>query len=370
MKSLDRVFDEIKHNKKLREEGKYIGLPVPFPRMKVKFPYITKGRYGIVTAGSKIGKTQLADFLFLYWPFIFQRELNTNLKFKIKYFSLEMSKEDKIKASISFLLFYYKGIVASPDKFSSQYDNYILEDSLLKELEDLQPIIDEFLENVEIIDNIRNGYGIYKYCVDYAEQNGIYTYKTIDWKEDNGEIVPKEVVDQYVPNNPDEVVIVITDHLSLIFPEKGQTLHEAMGHFSSNRCLKLRDRFKMLVINVQQQAQAQEGVENKKANMLLPSHNGLADNKLTGRDVDFMFGLFSPSRFNFKEHEGYDITKLRDNYREFITVLNRRGPSISTDLYFNGEMNYFKELPKPELMTSGEDIYKKLKDMNFNRKLT
>lgn len=367
MTILNNVLSEIKSNKKLREEGKYIGLPVPFPRMRTKFPYITKGRYGIVTAGSKIGKTQIADFLFLYWPFIFSRELNTNLKFKVKYFSLEMSKEDKVKACISFLLFYYKGVVASPDKFSSQYDDYILEDSLLKEIEDLQPIIDEFLENVEIIDNIRNGYGIYKHCEEYAESHGTYTYKTIDWKNDDGKIVPKEVVDSYIPDDPDEIVIVITDHLSLIVPENNKSLHESMGEFSSRHCLKMRDRFKMLVVNVQQQAQAQEGVENKKAGMLKPSHNGLADNKLTGRDVDFMFGLFSPARFNIKEHEGYDITKLRDNYREFITVLNRRGPSISTDLYFNGEMNYFKELLKPEFMN--ELNYNKIKNISFNRKL-
>jgi len=368
MTILKGILDEIKQNKKLREEGKYIGLPVPFPRMRAKFPYITKGRYGFVTAGSKIGKTQLADFLFLYWPFIFSRELNTNLKFKTFYFSLEMSKEDKIKSVMSFLLYYYKGIIASPDKFSSQYDDYVLEDSLLKEIENLQPIVEEFLQTVEIIDNIRNPYGIFKHCKEYAENNGEYTYKTIKWRNDKtGEFEDRKVIDKYIPNAPDEIIVVITDHISLLHPEKNQTLHDAMGDFSSNRCLEMRDKFKMLVINVQQQAQAQEGVENKKANMLLPSHNGLADNKLTGRDVDFMLGLFSPARFNFKEHEGYDITQLRDNYREFVTVLNRRGPSISTDLLFLGECNYFKELPRVEEMLP--DVYKKIKNKTFNRKL-
>jgi hypothetical protein len=53
---LKKVIEELKRNKQLREEGKYIGLPVPFPRMKEKFPYITRGRYIIVTANSKVGK--------------------------------------------------------------------------------------------------------------------------------------------------------------------------------------------------------------------------------------------------------------------------------------------------------------------------
>lgn len=252
---LKKVIEELKRNKQLREEGKYIGLPVPFPRMKEKFPYITKGRYIIVTANSKVGKTQITDFLFLYWPFIFQRELKTNLKFKIFYFSLEMSKDDKIKAAISFFLNYYKGIVANPDKISSQYDNYILDDGLLGEIEDISSLVEEFLDMVEFIDETRNPFGIYKHCQDWAEQNGTYTHKIIKWKnESTGLIEDRQVIDQYIPNDPDVFPIVITDHVSLLAPENGKTPHESLGEFSSIRCLKLRDRFKFLVVNVQQQA--------------------------------------------------------------------------------------------------------------------
>jgi hypothetical protein len=365
---LKKVIEELKRNKQLREEGKYIGLPVPFPRMKEKFPYITKGRYIIVTANSKVGKTQITDFLFLYWPFIFQRELKTNLKFKIFYFSLEMSKEDKIKSAISFFLSYYKGIVANPDKISSQYDNYILDNNLLSEIEDISPLVDEFLSMVEFIDETRNPFGIYKHCQDWAEQNGSYTYKTIKWKnETTGQLEDRQVIDQYIPNDPDVFPIVITDHVSLLAPENGKTPHESLGEFSAIRCLKLRDRFKFLVVNVQQQAQAQESVENAKLDMLRPSHNGLGDNKMTGRDCDLMFGLFSPFRFKRTEHEGYDIKQLQDNYREFLTILNRRGGAVATDLYFDGEVNYFKELPPSEKMTG--ELYKKLKEKTFNRTL-
>lgn len=367
-KILQNVLDEFKTNKKLREDGKYIGLPMPFPRMRKKFPYITKGRYIICTASSKIGKTQITDFLFLYWPFIFQRELKTNIKFRITYFSLEMSKADKVKAAISFLLYYYKGIAASPDKLSSQYDEYVLEDSLLKEIEDNSGLVEEFLSMVEVVDNIRNPYGIYKYCKDRAEREGKYTYKTIDWVDPKTkESKPREVIDEYIPDDPDLFNIVITDHISLLAPENGETLHQAMGKFSATMCLKLRDRFKYLMVNVQQQGQAQEGVENAKLGMLRPSHNGLGDNKLTGRDCDLMFGLFAPNRYNIKSHEGYDITQLRDNYREFLTILNRRGSAIGTDLYFDGEVNFFKELPTPENMNP--EIYKNLKQKKLNRKL-
>lgn len=371
MNILNNVLNELKENKALRESGKYIGLPLPFPRMRQQFPYITKGRYIITTANSKIGKTQITDFLFLYWVFIFQKEMKTNFKFKIFYFSLEMAKEDKIKAAISFFLYYYKGIKMGADKLASQYDSYILEDKMLHEIESIKPIMDEFLKMVEFIDEIRNPYGIYKYCEDYAEKNGKYTYKTMDWTDEKtGKTSKKEVIDTYVQDDPDEFRIVISDHGGLLIPEKEDNgdLRSAMGRFSSQMNIKLRNRFKYLIVMVQQQAQAQEGVENAKLNMLKPTQAGLGDNKTTGRDVDLMFGLFAPNRYGIKTHDGFDITQLRDNYREFITIFNRRGSSVSTDLYFDGEINYFKELPKANEMT--RKTYEDFKNGKFKTKLT
>ena len=62
-----------------------------------------------------------------------------------------------------------------------------------------------------------------------------------------------------------------------------------------------------------------------------------------------------------------DIKQLQDNYREFLTILNRRGGAVATDLYFDGEVNYFKELPSSDKMTG--ELYKKLKEKTFNRTL-
>lgn len=81
-----------------------------------------------------------------------------------------------------------------------------------------------------------------------------------------------------------------------------------------------------------------------------------------------MFGLFAPNRYNIKTHEGYDITQLRDNYREFLTIFNRRGSCVATDLYFDGDVNYFKELPALENMS--QEIYDKIKKHKINQILT
>lgn len=76
--------------------------------------------------------------------------------------------------------------------------------------------------------------------------------------------------------------------------------------------------------------------------------------------ADTIFGLFAPSRHKIPQYEGYDIRRLLDNHRELSVIMNRRGNSVITQLYFNGAINYFKELPKPEEMTN--EIYEKIKN--------
>ena len=350
----DNVFEQIKQNKRLREQGKDICIPFPFQRFSQEIPGIQKGRYIITTANSKVGKTQFTDFLFLYGPYRFVTENQTNIKIRVLYFTLEMSKEDKVKQALSHFLFMKKRIRIHPDKMDSILKHYILEDPIVQAIEEIKPYVKEFLSKVTFIDHTRNPYGIYKDVRDYAHHNGNYIDKegnilNTEWIEEGINEEAKKIF-QYVPNDPDEFVIVITDHVSLLTTEKGETLHEAIGKFSSNYCLRIRDRWKYIVVNVQQQAAAQEGVENAVANMIRPSANGLGDNKLTGRDCDMMLGLFSPFRFRRADWEGYNIRLLKDSYRELSVILNRRGSKVMTDLYFDGCCNFFKELPKVDDM--------------------
>ena len=60
-------------------------------------------------------------------------------------------------------------------------------------------------------------------------------------------------------------------------------------------------------------------------------------------------GLFSPFRHEIPDYLGYDITKFRDNIR-FLEILGGRegGGGTICPLYFDGAVNFFKELPLPE----------------------
>jgi len=360
-----KIKKKIKENKQVRLQGGYNSIPWKnLPGLSSVIPGIQKSRYYLVTANSKVGKTQLADYLFVYEPYEFITKYQPkNIKLKIFYFSLEMSKERKLLSILSYKIFKDKGIIVSPEDLFSTFEKRILDDKVETLLDEYDSYFKELEKTVTIIDNIRNPYGIYKYMRAYAEENGHYTKKNIKFINDNGTSETKEVNDTYIPNDPDEYVLVITDHISLLLPEKGQTLHEAMSKFSSDYCLHMRDKWFYTIVNIQQQAAAQEKQQYTNTGdsileKLKPSADGLGDNKLVGRDVDVMIGLFDPARYKIKSHEGYNIEKLGDHYRELLVLINRNGSGFCSDhLLFHGAVNYFKELPGK--MT--EDHYTEIK---------
>lgn len=353
MSIFQRVKNTIKTNKATAESGGFNAIPWSLPRLSKILPGIQRAKYVIVTANSKVGKTQLGDFLFLHQPYEFLlKHPNSNLKPRIFYFSLEMSKETKIMSVIAYKLFKEYNISKSPEELLSVFKGDIIDDKIMTLIEGYESFFEYFEKTVTFIDNIRNPFGIFKYMETYANENGVWTYKEIDWEEDDGSFTKRRVKDYYTPNDPTELVIVITDHVSLLHAEKGQTLHQAMSKFSSDYCLTLRDKYKYCVVNIQQQAAEQEKQQftirgDSVIDKLRPSADGLGDNKLTGRDCNLMVGLFAPYRYKILDYAGFDLKILQDNYRELSVILNRDGKSnAAVDLYFDGASNYFAELPK------------------------
>lgn len=361
-KIFKNAVKNLKTNQKIRRSGGIIGIPFSpnYNKLNSVVPGIQRSRYYIVTANSKVGKSQIADDLFVYSPLEYVIENSPeNIDLKIFYFSLEMSKEMKIATMMANKLYKDYGISISVEMLQSQFKEYVLEDHVLEKIEAMEEYFEKMENIVEFVDDIKNPYGIYKYVRDYLNKNGEFTKKTVKWEKPDGTFEEKEVRDEYVPNNKGQFVIVLVDHVSLLKPEKGQQgIRDAIGKWSSDHCLELRDKYKCAVVNVQQQAADSEKKQytfkgDSIVDKVKPTPDGLGENKTTQRDCDLMLGLFAPHRYGIDTYNGYQIlnseTALRDNYRELIIMLNRRGISnASIDLFFNGACNLFKELPKPD----------------------
>jgi hypothetical protein len=66
------IKKEIKRNKQIRLDGGYTCIPfLNLPKLGKIIPGIEQEKYYLVTANSKVGKTKLADALFLYNPYQF-----------------------------------------------------------------------------------------------------------------------------------------------------------------------------------------------------------------------------------------------------------------------------------------------------------
>jgi len=364
-----KVIEDIKNNRQRRLEGKLNCIPwKSFPRLSSKIPGIKQDQLVIVTANSKVAKTQLTDCLYVLEPYKFIKDNpNCGLKLKIFYFSLEISKKKKLMSFLVNKIYSETGNIIDIQNLNSEFENYILDEKTEKLIEYYSPYFEEFEKYVEIHDNIRNPFGIYKYMRGYAETHGHYEKKLITVINEAGLSERILVDDYYVPDDPDEIVIVITDSINLLLPEKGSKLHEAMSEYSSKYCLRMKNTWKYCVVNIQQQSAEQEKQQFNNfggsiVSKLRPSADGLGDNKLTGRDCSLMIGLFAPHRYEIKEHNGYDLTKLRDNYRELVVLLNRDGEGFfADDLLFNGAVNYFEEAPKTIHHTEYEKIIKRIR---------
>jgi len=355
MSLFDKVVSKVKENKQIRESGGVIAIPWSFNRLSQVLPGVRKGIYALISAGTKEGKTQIADYLYIYEPIEWLlKNKDKGIKYKVKYFSLELSKDVKISQAICYKLFTSYGINIAPEKLLSIFHGYIVEDEIVNIIESdaFKEWFKFFEETVEIIDSVRNPYGIFLNVKAYMESNGTYTYKEIDWQDEAGKYSKRTVIDTYIPNDPKLIVNVIGDHYSLLQAEKGQTLFEAIKIFSNKYILEMRDKWDCAITMIQQQSASSTDMQytNKGETILdkvRPSREGLSDCRYTAQDASLMLGMFSPYKYKESEYEGWDLNKLKDNHRELSIILNRSGVSnASVQLYFNGAVNVFRELPK------------------------
>lgn len=129
--------------------------------------------------------------------------------------------------------------------------------------------------------------------------------------------------------------------------EHNNTIQQTINDLSSKYFIQLRNKYKQIPVLVQQQSFQGENLESIKSNAMKPSLANLAESKLTARDANVTFGIFSPFKFQIPDYHGYNIKILKDQVRFLEILASRDGGSGSIcPLYFNGAVNYFKELPK------------------------
>lgn len=284
MNLVERTISYIKERADKIIQGGINSIPSPFVRFKSEFIGIEQKKYYIVTANTKVGKTQFANFIFVFNAIIYAYEHPDQVRLKIFYYALEETPEDITLRFMSYLLNKYAHIRISTSDLASSA-NVPLDDKILEALKlpTIKALLDFYNEHVEFSPT-RNPTGINKEVRTFMLDNGTVHYRNVTVKDEmTGK--PKEVqkFDYYKPNDPDLYTIVIVDHASLLQPEQGLTDKTKIDKMSEY-FVELRNKYRVTPVLVQQQTADRESLDAFKENKLRPTAQGLADSKYTGRD--------------------------------------------------------------------------------------
>lgn len=361
----ERVLQNLEKRRERLLNGDINSIPSPFVRFKDDFVGVEQGRFYLVTAATKGGKSQFASFVFIYNTLLYAYYHPEQVSIKIFYYPLEETPEAVMERFMSYLLYNLSNstIRISPQDLRSTDNTKPLPQEILDILnsEEYSNILQFFEEHITFSYST-NATGVWKECKKYAEENGIVHTKKALIKDDLGVTREVDAFDYYESNNPNEYRIIFYDHLSLISTERGMDLRQSMSKLSEY-LVTLRNRYKFTPVVIQQQAMF-ETTDAFKLNKLSPSIANLADNKAIARDVDVCLSLFSPYRYELSEYLGYSIKMLKDNIRFLEVLLNRHGQSNGViALYFDGAINYFSELPKATDKEGLEKVYNYIKSI-------
>lgn len=371
---IQRVLGDLKERRKRVLRGEINCIPSPFVSFRRDFPGIERGKMYLVSGAAKSGKTQLTNFLFLYNSILFAYNNQDKVRVKIFYVPLEETPEKitiRFMCHLLYVLSDYK-IRVTPAQLQSVNAESIADERVLQLLESLeyQSILTFFEDHVVFLTE-RNPTGFWKVVNNYALEQGTVHRKTIPLKDkDTGITTEKEIFDYYEPIDPEEYVISIIDHISLVDQERGMSLKQCIDKMTEY-CMILRNHYNYIPVIIQQQNAETIGLDAFKNNKIRPTLAGLADSKDPGKATSVMLGITNPYAFELPYYpypndannpNNYLIRNLRGYFRYLEVVLNREGESNGQlALYFDGAVNHFMPMPSPTDATNLNKIYQKVK---------
>ena len=322
------------------------GIPMGFNRLN-KYIGIRKSMYFLVGGNAGSGKTSFIDNCFVLNPvdWYLSDENKTNIKLKIIYRSMERSKTYKLAKWICRKIFLDHGIIIPVDKLLGWTSK------MTKDEHDLflsyKDYMDEMSEVITIIDGSENPIGIAKDLKAHALANG-----KIEQVDEYNKI--------YIPNDENEITIVILDHIGLLKTTKDLSTKKEVIDKMSSELQHARDFYGYTPVVVSQFNRSISNVMRIKAGDVEPQLEDFADSSTTQNDADIILGLFDPIRYKVDDYSGYNLDKLKDDYgAKYFRSLRLMKNSYNSDdlrvgLAFLGELGMFKELPLKKNITDAD----------------
>jgi replicative DNA helicase len=210
--------------------------------------------------------------------------------------------------------------------------------------------MDKMKDVITVIEGPENPVGIAKELRAYALKNGKIVQKDPD----------DEYSKVYVPNNPNEITIVIIDHIGLLKTTKDQPTKKEAIDKMSNELQYARDFFGYTPVVVSQFNRSISNPMRLKAGDVEPQLEDFSDSSSTQNDADVVLALFDPVRYKVEDTSGYDLNKLKDEFggkyfRSLRLLKNSYGEDdVRIGLAFLGQLGIFRELPRKRDITDAD----------------
>jgi hypothetical protein len=335
-------------------QGRNAGIPMGFDRLN-RYIGIRKRIYFVAAGLTGSGKTSLVDDAFVLNPYDWYiSQKDPKIKLKIIYRSMERSRTYKLAKWICRKMFLDHGYIISVSKLMGWTDklNHDEHDLFLS----YKDYMEQMDDVITIIDGPENNVGIAKHLKTHALERG-----RVEQLDEYNKV--------YVPDNENEITIVIVDHIGLLKLTKEQSSKKQAIDSLSGDLRYARDFYGYTPIAVSQFNREISNPIRIKAGDVEPALDDLKDSSVPGEDADVVIALFDPMRYKVSDPSGYDLDKLIDEYgnkyfRSLRVLKNSYGADdVRIGLGFLGEIGMFKELKKRKDMT--ETDYENVVNKSF-----
>lgn len=346
------ITNSLMHQITLGREGKNWGYSMGLPKLEGIIDGVTKNTYTLLFSGTGSGKTSLALYSYIYKPLM---EHLDDDNFRVTYYSLEMSSELLFAKLLSIYIFETYGIELSTKELLSKEKGYTLSEEYYEIVKSCLPWLHKIEKKITIYDKALNAEVLYKTLMDELKKRGKF--------------VEEETRTVYIPNNENEVHLVVIDHLSLVRKSNGRSLKEEMDLISSY-LVRLRNICQISPLVIMQANRDSTSMDRRKAGFDNMQISDIKDSGSPAQDAEIIISIFNPFRERLATYRGYDIKILQSRFRSITVLKNRYGEAdVEVGCAFYGRCGLWKELPKSDEIYD-YDIYLDAKYMKRDEQTT
>lgn len=340
-------FDQLNREVEAGLAGRNSGIPMGFNRLN-NFIGIRKRLSFLVGGYTGSGKTSLVDDAFVLNPidwYLSPAGQASGIKLKIVYRSMERSRVYKYAKWVGRKIFMDHGVIIPVPKMLGWTDK------MTPDEHDLFSMYGDYLGQIEEIiqmwDGPENPVGVAKDLRKFALSRG--RFEELD-----------EYNKIYVPDELNEIVLMVTDHVGLLRPTKDLTTKKAIIDKFSEEMRYARDTYGYTPVMVSQFNRDISNPTRIKNGDVEPMLEDFKDSGSTQEDADVVLALFDPMRYKVPDPTGYDLPKLVDEtgskyYRSLKILKNSYGSDdVRIGLAFFGSLGFFKEMPRKKDITDSD----------------